>query len=187
MSSGRGRINPYLWAALLLAAGVALGCRSIEDRRRDRILYTTLWFHEDAPLVTPDTNRVMVAEIAGVKLPVNTRPFLTEEALEEATLVDSPGGGYSLRLKFNDHGRLVIDTFTASHRGRQVGIYVRYGVRNKQPKVPLKERWLAAPRINRQINDGVIVFTPHATRVELQEILEGLRNAAVEAQRPWVF
>jgi preprotein translocase subunit SecD len=178
--------NLYLFAVAALALAVVTGCRSIEDRRRDRIHYTALLLHADAPEASPDTNHVMVVNIAGAKVPVQTRPFLTEADLDEATVVDSPGGGYSLRLKFNDHGRLVVDTFTAAHRGRQVGIFVRYGVR-KNKKVPLKEKWLAAPRVNRHIHDGVVLFTPNATREELDEIVRGLQNAAAEGRKPWVF
>ena len=39
-------------------------------------------------------------------------------------------------------------------------------------------RWLAAPRINKRIADGVLVFTPDATREEAEQIALGLNNLA---------
>jgi hypothetical protein len=186
MISRRTASNIYLAFTAFLLLSFVLGCRSIEERRRDRILYTELSFHEQAPLSSPDTNKVLMAEVAGMKFPMRATPFLSEASLVEAAIIDSPGGGYSLRLKFNDHGRLVVDSFTASNRGRRVGVHVRYGVR-KETEVPLKQKWLAAPRISRNLIDGVIVFTPDTTREELDVIVQGLVNAAEENQRPWVF
>jgi hypothetical protein len=39
-------------------------------------------------------------------------------------------------------------------------------------------RWLAAPVISHRIGDGVLVFTPDATREEAEEIALGLNNVA---------
>jgi len=39
-------------------------------------------------------------------------------------------------------------------------------------------RWLAAPLINRRMADGMITFTPDASREETEKFVEGLNNSA---------
>jgi len=45
------------------------------------------------------------------------------------------------------------------------------------------ERWLAAPVISRRIPDGVLVFTPDASRAEADDIVLGLNNIAREVEK----
>jgi len=187
MRSRATRFNWYLLCLLALAIGLGVGCRSIEDRRKDRVLYTELWLHTVAPAASPDTNRLMTVEIAGMRLPVQTRPFLTEEHLVDATVLDSPGGGYGLQLKFDDHGRLLLESYSTANRGRHLAVFVRYGVRKDKKETPLEERWLAAPLITRPLVEGVLTFTPDVPKVELYQIVDGLQKAAELAAKPWVF
>ena len=44
-------------------------------------------------------------------------------------------------------------------------------------------RWLAAPVISHRISDGVLVFTPDATREEAEEIALGLNNVSKKVHR----
>jgi hypothetical protein len=179
--------NRYLWCLLALAVGVAVGCTSLEDRRKNRVHYTELWLHAVGPQASPDTNRMMIIEVAGMRMPVHRRPFLTEEHLVDATVIDSPGGGYALQLRFDDHGRLLLESHSTANRGNHVAVFARYGIRKDQKKTPLEERWLAAPLITRPLVEGVIVFTPSVSKVELYQIVDGLQKAAELAAKPWVF
>lgn len=178
------------WFGFLGLAAVALtvaaGCKSPEQRNRNKVHYTELFFHGGAPGGLADTNRVMVVNVAGYPVAIQKQAFLTEVDLEDAEVVDSPGGGYALRLSYNDHGRLVLDTYAAANRGKQIAIFARYGVR-KDKEVPLTEVWLAAPLMTRQIPDGIITFTPTVDKEELYRILDGLRNAIEVNHKPWVF
>ena len=54
----------------------------------------------------------------------------------------------------------------------EIAIFSQFGEEMKD------YRWLAAPVINRRISDGVLVFTPDATREEAEEIALGLNNVA---------
>ena len=132
---------------MALVVAVLVGCTSPETRRRNRVHYTELWIYEGVPAAVIDTNRMMAVTVANVPIVVKKTPLLTETDLEEADIIDSPGGGYAMRLRFNDHGRYELIAFTGSHRGQHLAFFVRYGVRKKQNKVPLKEAWLAAPLI----------------------------------------
>ena len=56
------------------------------------------------------------------------------------------------------------------------------------PDTKLNEgRWLAAPYIHNRTGDGVLLFTPDATRQEADNIAFGLNNVAkkIEAQSKW--
>jgi hypothetical protein len=184
----RTAITHLSWIALAATVlAVWTGCTSPENRNKNRAHYTELWLYEGLPGTNIDTNKAMAVMVANVPLVVRKSPFLTEEHLEEADIVDSPGGGFSMQLRFDDHGRYELDAFTGRHRGRNLVIFARYGVRKTEDKIPLKEAWLGAPLINRQINDGVIIFTPSGNKEELYSILDGLRNAIKVQHKPWVF
>jgi len=187
MSFRDARFNIYLVCLTAALAMTWAGCTSPEARRRDRVHYTELWLYEGMPQTFIDTNKSMAIAVANIPLLVKKSPFLTEEHLDEAEVIDSPGGGYAMQLRFDDHGRYQLDAFTGSHRRQHLVIFARYGLRKEKDEVPLKEAWLAAPLITRQVNDGILTFTPNATKVELYSILDGLRNAIEVNQKPWVF
>jgi hypothetical protein len=187
MRSRATHFNWYLLCLVMLALTLGTGCTSIEDRRKNRAFYTELWFHRVPPQNTPETNRVMIIELAGMRMPVERRPWLTEENLVDASVIDSPGGGYGLELRFDDHGRLLLESFSSANRGQHVAIFVRYGVRKDQKEVPLEERWLAAPLISRPIVEGIVTFTPNVPKPELYRIVDGLQKAAELNAKPWVF
>src|SRR5258707_149936 len=44
-------------------------------------------------------------------------------------------------------------------------------------------RWLAAPRISRRIADGILSFTPDATREEAEEIALALNHVAAQIKK----
>jgi hypothetical protein len=187
MSARAAPFNIYLVGLIAALTLSWVGCVSPETRRRDKVHYTELWLYEGMPETFIDTNKTLAVMVAGIPLLVKKTPFLTEEDLEEAEVIDSAGGGYAMRLRFNDHGRYQLDAFTGSHRGRHLIIFARYGLRKKKDEVPLKEAWLAAPLITRQVNDGILTFTPNARKEELYSILDGLRNAIEVNHQPWVF
>ncbi len=178
MSSRWRCFNTYLAFGALLCG---FGCKSPEQRKLDK-LSTAFWLHLEAPASQRDTNRVHAVSIAGADLWVDKTPFLTENDVDSAAVVDTTDGGFAMRVVYNDHGKLVLDTVTSANRGRHILIYANYGVKKETKTV-----WLAAPLIVRRVADGVIVFTPSVERPEADEIIRGLKNAAAEAKKPWVF
>ena len=69
-------------------------------------------------------------------------------------------------------GTALLEQCTTRNRGRRIAIFSQFGEKMKD------YRWLAAPVISRRITDGVLVFTPDATREEAEEIAAGLNNVA---------
>src|SRR5262245_25020556 len=95
--------------------------------------------------------------------------FINEGDVQEAAVVEAMGG-YALMIQFDKHGTLVLDTVTSSSKGSRIAIFSQFG----------SERWLAAPRIMRRIADGILTFTPDASREEAERIARGLNNVAKE-------
>ena len=160
------RFNPYFF--LLVVAFVA-GCKTTGERNRDRAISTFRLHLEGNPGGTEPT---AVIQIAGVELYVNNLPFLDETSVTNAAVVDTRDGGFAIRVQYDRHGTLVLDSVTTENRGRRTAIFTQYGAGKLE-----HSRWLAAP-YGSPITDGVLLFTPTATRQESEEIVLGLNNVA---------
>src|SRR5256885_14196642 len=164
------RFNPYFF--LLVVAFVA-GCKTTGERNRDRAISTFRLHLEGNPGRTETT---AVIQIAGVELYVNNLPFLDERSVTNAAVVDTRDGGFAIRVRYDRHGTLVLDSVTAENRGRRMAIFTQYGAGKLE-----RSRWLAAP--SSPVTDGQLIFTPMATREEAEEIVLGLNNVARKIAR----
>jgi hypothetical protein len=75
-------------------------------------------------------------------------------------------------VKFDETGSWMLEQATASTPGKHLIIFGQWG------ETVAETRWLAAPLISRRIGDGVITFTPDASREESQRFVEGLNHTA---------
>jgi hypothetical protein len=107
-----------------------------------------------------------------ITLTVDRTPVLEEEHLEKADVVDVIGG-FALRIKLNERGTMLLDTASSSYRGQRLAIFSSFG----------QNRWLGAPLLSQRIRDGVITFTPDATREEAERIANGLNNQAAKIKK----
>jgi len=169
------RFNLYF--VLALAAGVLLatGCLTPEERR-DRKMLATLRMHLSAR--PSDTELRESVIIAGTTVYVERAFFLDERSVEGASIIDSPGGGFSMRIEFNDHGRMALESVTAANPSRLIVIFTQFGADELD-----KGSWLAAPRIPRRVSDGVLVFTPSVPREVAEDIVLGLNNVAAKQKQ----
>ncbi len=167
--------NLYFFLALTAGLLLASGCRTPEERRQ-RKMQATLRMHLSAR--PTETELREPVQIAGTTVYVEKAFFLDERSLERASLVDSPSGGFSIRLEFNDHGRMTLESITASNPGRLIAIFTQFGAEKLD-----RGSWLGAPRIPHRISDGVIVFTPGVTREVAEEIVLGLENVATKQKK----
>jgi hypothetical protein len=167
------RFNLYLLAsALALPLALACGCKTAGQHRQDKVVSTFRLHLEENPGSGESTALI---QLAGVELYVNNQPFLDERSVTNATVVDTRDGGYAMRVQFDKHGTLVLDSVTTALRGRRIAIFTQFGAGK-----PEHSRWLAAP-YGAPITDGVLLFTPAATREESEEIVLGLNHAAKKA------
>src|SRR6266516_3940769 len=164
MMTGAGRFNTYLF---LLAVALSVGCRTTEERRRDKAIST---FRLHLETSRGDTGSNAIIEIAGAQLYVNNIPFLDETSVTNAAVVETSDGGFAIRVQYDRHGTLILDAVTTENRGRRIAIFTQYGAGKLE-----HHRWLAAP-YGAPISDGVLLFTPMATREESEAIVLGLNN-----------
>jgi preprotein translocase subunit SecD len=177
MITGRGRFNLYLLAALV--AVVACGCRTHKDPKAKEL--ATLRVHLEAgPQDAGRSIQVPIYRAHPFQLQVQNEPFLTELQVASAKVVDALGG-FDLQIQLNHQGTWLMQQYSANNRGRHFAIFTQFGEKGKQ------SRWLAAPEFSVLITDGLIQFTPDASRAEADEIAIGLNNAAKKNEKdsPW--
>src|SRR6185503_19419730 len=159
MASRLCRFNAYLVVALL-SIGCA-GCRSLKKKEA-----STFRVHVEVAQDGTDMNApVPVYRQNPIYVNVENAPFLTEAHISKASVVDALGS-FQIMIQFDRRGTWLLEQYSTAHRGRRVAIFSQFG----------QVRWLAAPVMNKRITDGLLVFTPDATREESERIVLGLNN-----------
>jgi len=169
MLAGAVWFNIYLVAVLALAVGV--GCRSPGGGRGKSL--ATLRVHvEAAPEEARFSREISLFRADPLTLRVQRVPLLDEGSVSEARVVEDALGGFALQIQLNAHGTMLLEQATATHVGRRLAIFSEFG------KDLAQHRWLAAPQIGRRIENGLLLFTPDATREEAEAIAAGLNRVA---------
>lgn len=130
---------------------------------------STIRIHLEVPR-TDSKNSTEIPVLRGTSMVVNVEkePFLSEAYLSEAKLIETPGG-VEIELQFDNQGRTALENYSAANRGKRLAIYSDFDK---------DHRWLAAPVINRIFSNGVLRFSPDATRDEADRIVRGLNRVA---------
>jgi preprotein translocase subunit SecD len=171
------RFNLYLLVALAVIA--VAGCQSTSAERQSKKLLSTLRLHAEAShSATKATEAVPIYRLQPVMVNVEKLAFIDEGHVASAKVIDVMGG-YALQIQFDHRGTGLLEEYTTVNRPRRIAIYSQFGKDFKQ------QRWLAAPVASRRIGDGVLTFTPDATREEAEEIAQGLNNVAKKV-KTWV-
>jgi len=158
--------NLFLWFALL---ALIAGCKAPGKSK----YLASIRFHLEVNADGTDrSNPVPIGRSTPFMVNVEKIPFLSEHQLLEALLVDT-NGAFSLKLQFDGKGTRLLEQYSSSSRGKRTAIFVEW---NEQM------RWLAAPRLEKRIADGVVVFTPDASREEVEELVVGLNKSAKAIQ-----
>ncbi len=166
------RFNLYLLLGLALA--LICGCQTPEGKRKK--VASTFHLHQET---NPDpmgrTEQVPIYRQQPVMFTVEKTPFLTEADVKAAKVIDVLGG-FALSIQFDRRGSLLLEQYTTANRGRHIAIFSQFD--NPHEQNLNQGRWLAAPKIQNHITDGLLVFTPDATREEAEQIALGLNNVA---------
>jgi len=165
------RFNTYLSLALAAAVALVCGCSSTGDKNSKKLVSTMRLHLEASRTAANPSEPVPIYREKPVWVNVEKVPFLTEGNVSSASVIDVVGG-FALRIQFDQPGTTLLETCTTANRGRKIAIFSQFGEKIKD------YRWLAAPVISRRIGDGVLVFTPDATRDEAEEIALGLNNVS---------
>jgi hypothetical protein len=168
MITVRGRFNLYLLLALV--ATIACGCRTHKNDKAKQL--ATLRIHLEAgPEATGHVLKVPIYRASPVDVQVEQEPFLTEAHVASAQVVNALGG-FEIQIQLTRQGTWLLQEYSASNSGRHYAIFAQFGLKGKET------RWLAAPLFARIISDGLIQFTPDASREEADDIVQGLNNIA---------
>ena len=165
------RFNIYLLCLVFIAP--AVGCRSPESRRAKQLaaLRVHLEVNSDS---TGMSEPVPIYRANPMMVNVNRGPFLKEGNVTEAKVSVDALGGFTLLVQFDQRGTWLLDQYSATNPGKRLAIYAEFGEK------PVEHRWLGAPIIARRISNGVLTFTPDATRDEADQIARGLNNLALK-------
>ena len=148
------------------------GCKTEESERKK--IYSTIRVSlETRSGPMGKTEEATIGRADPVKLSIEKVPFLDERFVKEAQVVDVVGG-FVLQLRLEQEGRMLLEQYTAANPGKHMAIFSQF--RKAGTKDQNESRWLAAPRIAARITDGVLTFTPDATREETDLIALGLNN-----------
>jgi preprotein translocase subunit SecD len=96
---------------------------------------------------------------------------LTELNVSSAKVVEVMGG-FALQIEFNHSGNMLLEQYTAANPGRHLAVFSLFGKKKEE------SRWLGAPIIAHRISNGILIFTPDASRDEAERIAAGLNNYA---------
>jgi hypothetical protein len=169
------RFNLYLRGVLCLAIALGAGCQTEKHKRKYQpsVLRVHIEVHPDG---TNLSERVPIYRQHPFMVNVDKEPILTELNIVGAQIVDVLGG-FAIHLQFDQQGSLILEQQSVDHRGRRFALYCEFGQKLKE------KRWLAAPIISQRISNGVLVFTPDASREEADELVLGLNNIGREVKK----
>jgi preprotein translocase subunit SecD len=167
---------PLLRINIILAFLVLLlpGCATTEEKEA-----ASLRLHlETNPDGTPYNFPVPIYRANPILVNIERSAVLDEAFMTKAEMVDvDEYGGHAIKVTFDEEGTKRLDYLTTSYKGRRIAINASW----------TESRWIAAPLITKRIADGVLVFTPDASRKETERILLGLKNVIKELKKPFVF
>lgn len=167
MNLGSLRFNSYLLALILAVA--AVGCKTSEEKEHEKEASTLRFYLETDYDTGNKTTVVPIFRASPILIRINKEPVLDEGHIIDALVVDVVGG-FAIQVKFDFRGTLTLESISSTYRGQRLAIYSMF----------TEGRWLAAPKMTVPIKDGVITFTPDATRDEAVRIVRGLNNLAIQ-------
>jgi len=166
MKIGFWAFNIYL----LLLAALMPGCLSTD--KKDKDLSTFRMHIETNPDGTAQNGPVTIGRSEPFVVNVENAPFITETHVENTSVIDGLGG-FQIMIQLNRQGTWLLEQYSMASREKRAAIFSNFG----QP------RWLAAPKLSHRISDGVLVFTPDATREEADRIVRGINNIVKQIKK----
>ena len=164
---------------VVAVAALLNGCASDEAHKKKKEL-SNIRIHIEADQGSGDrSSAVSVHRVSPILLNIEREPVLDEHNVVAATVVDQPGGLFSIQLQFDRQGSWLLERTSVVNRGKHLVIFSYFG----------QSRWIAAPVISSRNSSGRLTFTPDATREESERLVRGLNNVALKLKRRenWPF
>jgi hypothetical protein len=164
--------TPLVWFNIFLLAaalGLGPGCKAPGESKHLASVRVHLEVNPDG---TERSHPVPIGRTGLFMVNVEKTPFLSEHQLKEAMLVET-NDGFALKLEFDQKGTWLLEQYTSASRGKRAAVFVQWEE---------QMRWLAAPRMEHRLTNGVLLFTPDASREETERIVLGLNWSAKAIQ-----
>ena len=160
------RFNLYF--TVMLALALAGGCATNKKDKQTAALRV----HIECSANTGTSGQIVsVLRANPVMVPITSEPVLTEANIVAATLLETPGG-FAVEVKFNQSGAWMLEQYSAANPRKHFVIFGQWGEKISEG------RWLAAPIITHRLANGILAFTPDASRNEATQLVLGLNNLA---------
>jgi hypothetical protein len=160
---------------LALAATLALLCGCQMFRQKGPL--GALRIHiQTSPSALSTSQTIPVMRSDPVLVTIGRDPILTEANVVAAKITDTPGG-FAIEIKFDENGAWLLEQFSSANPGGHFAIFGQWGDKLANG------RWLAAPFITRRIANGVLAFTPDASRAEADQLVLGLNHVAAKIRK----
>ncbi len=172
MNFSARRFNLYLLLLVsggLLAAGCATGKKSDKQTAALRV-------HLQSTESISASQTVTVLRSQPMLVPIVMDPILTESHVASASLLETPGG-FAVEIQFNQTGTWMLEQYTGANPGKHLAIFGQWSDKL------VDGRWLAAPVISHRIANGLLSFTPDASREEAGQFVKGLNNVAKKIRK----
>ncbi len=167
------RFNLYL--ALAAALTLLCGCQSHKQKQKDATAAVRVHIQTN-PDTVGASEQVNVLRSNPVVVTIARDAILTEANLISAKILEAPGG-FAIALQFDETGAWTLEQYSAANPGGHFVIFGQWGAKLANG------RWLAAPLITKRITNGLLVFTPDASREEADQFVLGLNRVAAKIQK----
>jgi len=171
MTAWTRRFNLYF--ALAAALALACGCQTHRQKGPLAALRVHIQVNPDA-LGTSQTVSVLRSD--PVLVTISHNPILTEANIVAAKIMDAPGG-FAIEIQFDENGAWLLEQYSAANPGGHFAVFGQWGDKLAN------SRWLAAPLITHRIANGVLAFTPDASRAEADQLVLGLNHVAAKTRK----
>jgi hypothetical protein len=165
------RFNSYFCLAALAVAALLTGCTALAKKKNRP--FASLRVHMQVQDTRMDHDFATVLRDQPVRIPIEKQPFLTEYNIADARVTESQGV-LAIVIQLERKGTWTLENITSSNPGKNFAIFAQWGEKSEFT------RWLAAPAIKVRITDGILAFTPDASREECESIVKGWLNLAKE-------
>ena len=173
MKPPRQAINFCIVLTFITAALILSGCASSQKDGKPSDKYSTLrLFGAVKPDHTGRHQTIPIYRRTPIMMTVASEAFLDEGYIMEASVIESVGG-FMLRIQYDKRGTGLLENATHQMRNQHIAIHSNFP----------ESRWLAAPVVDRPITNGLLVFTPDATREEADRIANGLNNLSKKLRK----
>ena len=115
--------NSYLLSLLVLS--LVAGCQSPERKAGKRL--TVLNIHIEARDLPGREERISISRDQPFTLSIQKSPFLTQNEIEQAAVVDVVGG-FAIRLKLVHQGASLLEQYCSNNPGKHLAIFSQFVV-----------------------------------------------------------